>query len=85
MNMRFSVGNLNLDIDQEAGTIEFQSSRFQETSLTSQISAQCQSNGRPIELIPQSWTIKRVNMDELSRMYARSIRFPSSRMFPGQE
>ncbi len=64
--MRFSVGDLYLDINQEAGTIECQSTTFEEAGIVSQIAVQCQSNSEQIDLISQPWSINQVNMDQPS-------------------
>ena len=64
--MRFSVGNLDLIVDQDAGTIECQSTAYEETSFVSRLAARCQSNGKEIDLISSPWSISHIKMDPIT-------------------
>ncbi|MEA3325770.1 MAG: alpha-galactosidase [Chloroflexota bacterium] len=62
--MQFSVKDLNLNIDHTTGTVEFQSSAFENAAFLSRNAVRCHSSGKTMNLLSPPWSIGHVDMHQ---------------------
>jgi len=62
--MHFSVEDLNLSIDLDTSTVEFQSNAIENTAFRSRMAIRCQSNGKAFNLLSSPWSITHVEKDQ---------------------